>query len=252
MIHPWASNLGVILLQLGPLMSYVADGDASPRRQLQMVIRDSGDSHQYNPSYFTSPSLLKEHNCVGPWDLQGTFYRLNPDTQTIVHKSFYIYSISKRCVHNYRVLRHLKVAMLLRCASILPRYPFESCSLAWEPSYKLQHSYLCGAREDSWRQREDEWFETCAQEHCLVHQSIFLLEICSLNEPENKPNNAQDPAPIKEDQLKPHPQSVSPPVRPTENPGDQKYWGTDWKVVKELSCIKKKEAWQKTFFWKGL
>lgn len=42
---PWTSNLGVILLQLGPLMSYIADGDVYPRRQLQMVMRDSGDSH---------------------------------------------------------------------------------------------------------------------------------------------------------------------------------------------------------------
>lgn len=42
---PWTSNLGVILLQLGPLMSYIADGDVYPRRQLQMVMRDLGDSH---------------------------------------------------------------------------------------------------------------------------------------------------------------------------------------------------------------
>lgn len=128
-------------------------------------------------------------------------------------------------------------------------HPSESRSLASEPSYKHQHNYLCGVREDSWRQREAEWFKTWAPEHCLVHQSVFPLEIYSLNEPENKTSNAQDPAPIKEDE--PHPQSVSPPVRPTENLGGKKYWGIDWKVVKELSCIKQRGLAKDCFFLKG-
>lgn len=41
----FTSNLGMVLLWLGPLMSYVADGDVFPEDNIKWVILDSGASH---------------------------------------------------------------------------------------------------------------------------------------------------------------------------------------------------------------